>query len=96
MATLGSLLATAAKLTKPERNPEERAALQTALKEIRSAVEELAPGHATRHSEGQVIPADVPWVAAFPKDSEWIDPRSDYYVDYLFASDGKFCIAGRW
>jgi hypothetical protein len=90
MATLGSLLATAARLTKPDRSPEERTALQTALKQLRSAVEELAPGHTTRHSEGQVIPADVPWVAAFPKGSEWTDPRSDYYVVYLFASDGKF------
>ena len=35
MATLGSLLATAAKLTKPERNPEERTALQNALKDLR-------------------------------------------------------------
>jgi len=90
MATLGSLLATAAKLTKLDRSPEDRAALQTALKQIRSAIEELAPGHATRHSEGQVIPADVPWVLAFPKGSEYSDPQSGYYAVYLFASDGKF------
>jgi 5-methylcytosine-specific restriction enzyme B len=90
MATLGSLLARAAKLTKPDRSPEERTALQTALKELRSAIDELAPGHATRHSEGQTIPADIPWVAVFPKGGDWNDPRSDYYVAYLFASDGKF------
>ena len=90
MATLGPLLARAANLTKHDRSPEERTALQGALKDLRSAIDQLAPGHATRHSEGQTIPADIPWVLAFPKGSEYTDPQSDYRVVYLFASDGKF------
>ena len=53
MATLSSLLAAAASLTKPDRSPDERKALQTALKDLRAAIEELTPGHHTRYSEGQ-------------------------------------------
>lgn len=90
MATLGSLLATAANLTKPDRSPQERRALQAALKDLRSAIDELAPGHATRHSEGQTMPADIPWVLALPKGSEYTDPQADARVLYLFAWDGKF------
>jgi hypothetical protein len=52
-------------------------------------VDELAPGHASRHSEGQTIPADIPWVLAFPEGSESTDPQTGYYTTYLFASDGK-------
>src|SRR5689334_16104251 len=90
MATLGSLLVNAAKLTNPDRSSDERTALQTALKDLRSAVDELSPGHATRHSEGQTIPADIPWVLAFPNGAEDPDPQSGYYAVYLFASDGQF------
>jgi hypothetical protein len=90
MATLGSLLATTAELTKPGRSPEERTALRTSLAQLRSAVEELAPGHVTKHGEGQTIPTDIPYVVAFPKNSEYTDPQSGYYAVYLFAWDGKF------
>jgi 5-methylcytosine-specific restriction protein B len=90
MATLGSLLVTAAKLTKPDRTPEERTALQTALKELRAAVEELAPGHTVRHSEGQTIPSDIPWIVIFPVGREDTNTTTGYYAVYLFAWDGKF------
>ena len=38
----------------------------------------------------RLSPADIPWVIAFPKSSEYTDPQSGYYAVYLFASDGKF------
>jgi hypothetical protein len=43
MATLGPLLARAANLTKHDRSPEERTALQGALKDLRSVIDQLAP-----------------------------------------------------
>lgn len=90
MVTLGSLLSTAAKLTKPDRSPTERTNLQTALKSARVVVEELAPGHAVRHSEGQTIPSDIPWIVIFPQGREDTNTTTGYYAAYLFAWDGKF------
>jgi hypothetical protein len=90
MATLGSLLATAAMLTKPDRTPEDRTALQNALKDLRAALEELVPGHAVRHSEGQTIPSDIPWIVVFPQGRDDTNTTTGYYAVYLFAWDGKF------
>jgi 5-methylcytosine-specific restriction protein B len=88
MGELRSELLAAAALTKAERNAEERNALQTALKGLRSSIEAIVPGHATKHSEGQVIPSDIPWISIFPQGSPSKDPKTGYYATYLFASDG--------
>lgn len=89
MATLGSLLTTAAELTKSDRGPDERKALQIALRDARDAIEELVSGHAVRHSEGQTIPSDIPWIVIFPAGREDTNTTTGYYVAYLFAYDGK-------
>ena len=88
MGSFGKLLVHAAALTTPDRNPVQRKELQDALKEVRSAIGELALGHATKSSEGQTNPADVPWVIAFPAGGDSMDSQSGFYVVYLFASDG--------
>lgn len=90
MATLRELLRAAAGLTKQNRQQPEREPLQAALKDIRAKLESLAPDHATRHSEGQTIPADIPWVATFPRARHDIDPKTGYDVVYLFAADGGY------
>ncbi len=90
MATLRSLLAKAAELTKPHRDQDERRALQDVLKDVRSAVGELAPSHAVRYSEGQTIPSDIPWVVAFPEGRDDTDPKTGCYTSYLFAWNGEF------
>lgn len=90
MADLRGALLDAAQKTKKERTPEERQALQDALRAVRAAVEELCPGHATRHSEGQTIPAGIPWVTLHPHEVTNPDPKTGFYLVYLFAEDGSY------
>ncbi len=69
--------------------PRNRPALQQALRDLRAGIQDmLGPGHAIKYSEGQTIPADIPWLAIFPADSA-ADPTTGYYVVYLFAADGS-------
>jgi 5-methylcytosine-specific restriction protein B len=89
MADLRAALVAAAFNTKKDRAQDERKLLQDALRGVRAAVGDLFPEHETKHSEGQTIPAGIPWVTIHPKGSLDPDPKTGYYLVYLFAEDGS-------
>ncbi len=68
--------------------PRNRPPLQEALRSLRGGLAELlGPERQMKYSDGQTIPADVPWLAVFPSGAP-ADPTSGYYVVFLFAADG--------